>query len=37
MVLNRIDTQKDPRDVWDAISQVEKGLQNIISGEVHIY
>jgi len=37
LVLNRIDTQKDPRDVWDAISQVEKGLQNIISGEVHIY
>ncbi len=37
LVLNRVDTQKDPRDVWDAISQVEKGLQNIISGEVHIY
>ncbi|MFC1562826.1 dynamin family protein [candidate division KSB1 bacterium] len=37
LVLNRVDTQKDPRDVWDAISQVEKGLQSIVSGEIHIY
>ncbi len=37
LVLNRVDIQKDPRDVWDAISQVERGLRRIISGEIHIY
>ena len=37
LVLNRVDSQKDPRDIWDAISQVEKGIKSIISGEVHVY
>jgi len=37
LVLNRVDTCKNPSDIWDAISHVEKKIKQFISGKIYIY